>query len=238
MRRGSGKRNSAPPLAPVQNLCREAAPRCAIVESLPRSAAPSRGSGTKCRRGRQSRDWSRVKKKGQRKEKLVIARPVTDVTGRGNPLSFTPHRNILLSQRETDSHVASLLATAAYHDSLICRLVPLGAMTVLFYMLPFLLPIGSLCTLETPSALRATSPKRGSASRQRFYTDASITNGTARRPSPTKSLLCAAVILRLSSARQRFKNRSAGGCGRQSSIIPGKWPRPERSAQAGSHNKA
>ena len=62
--------------------------------------------------------------------------------------------------------------------------------------------------------------------------------GTARRPSPAKSLLCAAVILQLSSARQRFKKLSAGGCGGQSSIIPGKWPRPERSAQAGSHNKA
>ena len=162
MRRGSGKRNSAPPLAPVQNLCREAAPRCAIVESLPRSAAPSRGSGTKCRRGRQSRDWSRVKKKGQRKEKLVIARPVTDVTGRGNPLSFTPHRNILLSQRETDSHVAPLLATAAYYDSLICRLVPLGGMTEG----PLPCPLFSLMALSPPRRpLRrpqaASSPRRG-----------------------------------------------------------------------------
>ena len=163
---------------------------------------------------------------------------MTDVTGRGNPFLCWTAVCFSAALRRTDCHVAALLATAAYHDSLICRLVPLGAMTVLFYTLPFLLPIGNLCTLETPSALRATSPKRGSASRQRFYTDASITNGTARRPSPTKSLLCAAVILRLSSARQRFKNRSAGGCGRPSSIIPGKWPRPERSAQAGSHNKA
>ena len=161
MRRGSGKRNSAPPLAPVPNLCREAAPRCAIVESLPRSAAPSRGSGTKCRRGRQSRDWSRVKKKGQRKEKLVIARPVTDVTGRGNPLSFTPHRNILLSQRETDSHVAPLLATAAYYDSLICRLVPLGGMTEGFLTVPCLFPNGTLYQLATPQSLRASSPRRG-----------------------------------------------------------------------------
>ena len=40
-------------------------------------------------------------------------------------------RNTAVSRR-TDSHVASLNATAAYHDSLICRLVPLGGMTTLF----------------------------------------------------------------------------------------------------------
>ncbi len=45
---------------------------------------------------------------------------------------FTQHKNALLSQRETDCHVASLLA-----------------MTEIFYMWPFLFPTGNLCTLVT-----------------------------------------------------------------------------------------
>ena len=53
-------------------------------------------------------------------------------TGRGNPRLFYAMQETLLFQGGTDSHVASLNATAAYHDSLICRLVPLGGMTTLF----------------------------------------------------------------------------------------------------------
>ena len=149
------------------------------------------------------------KRQGNVKTSSVIPRPVRKLVV-GIRFFHRKQYVFLPCKRRTDFRVASLLATAAYHDSLICRLVPLGAMTVLFYTLPFLLPIGSLCTLETPSALRATSPKRGSASRQRFYTDASITNGTASVPSPTKSLLCAAVILRLSSAGKDSRNGLPG----------------------------
>ena len=73
---------------------------------------------------------------------------MTDVTGRGNPLLFQIAVCFCAAQRRTDCHVASLLATAAYHDSLTCRLVPLGAMTGWFKIdVP-------ICTFVQSSAFR------------------------------------------------------------------------------------
>ena len=79
-------------------------------------------------------------------------------TGRGNPRLFYAMQETLLFQGGTDSHVASLNATAAYHDSLICRLVPLGGMTVVFFILPFLLPNGSSQRTATPQSLARQLP--------------------------------------------------------------------------------
>ena len=50
-------------------------------------------------------------------------------TGRGNPRPLAPHYDPTQSQGDADCRVATLLATATYHDSLNSRLVPLGAMT-------------------------------------------------------------------------------------------------------------
>ena len=85
------------------------------------------------------------------KKQPVIPRPVrTPVVGIRIPYAL--HENVLPTQGETDRHVAALNATAAYHDSLICRLVPFGAMTVVFYTLPFLFLNGTPYTLATPQS--------------------------------------------------------------------------------------
>ena len=95
----------------------------------------------------------------------VIARPVRTYTSGGSWQSASPMRrrwNTHCIGRGTDSHVASLSATAAYHDSLICRLVPLGGMTEVFFILPCIFPNGTSYQLETPQALRG---KWGTSSR-------------------------------------------------------------------------
>ena len=54
------------------------------------------------------------------------------------------------------------LATAAYHDSLICRLVHLGGMTGVFFTSPSLLPIGNSPKSGNPSVGRGpTAPLEG-----------------------------------------------------------------------------
>ena len=75
--------------------------------------------------------------------------------------SLLRHAKNTAVSRRTDSHVASLNATAAYHDSLICRLVPLGGMTEG----PLPCPLFSLMALSPPRRpLRrpqaASSPRR------------------------------------------------------------------------------
>ena len=65
---------------------------------------------------------------------------------------------MLPPQGRTDCHVAALLATAAYHDSLNSRLVPLGAMTVVFCTLPCLLSIGNSPKSGDPSVTADAVP--------------------------------------------------------------------------------
>ncbi len=74
-----------------------------------------------------------------------------------------------------DSHVAPLLATAAYHDSLICRLVPLGAMTLFSLPCSFFSALlqSQLWRPLSPVCALGTSPKRGSK-RRGFGRGASI----------------------------------------------------------------
>ena len=121
---------------------------------------------------------------------------------------------MLPPQGRTDCHVAALLATAAYHDSLNSRLVPLGAMTVVFCTLPCLLSIGNSPKSGDPSVTAdavpasrcgsvtarggggsdmppacqsraaASLPSRGAASRQRFHTGAAIES--RRKPEASK----------------------------------------------------
>ena len=93
---------------------------------------PQRDSGTKCRRGRQSSDTSRVKKTEPSIKRLSLR----GAKRRGNPHPLTLYvKHTAVSRRNGFPRpVTSVtgLATAAYHDSLICRLVPLGGMTTLF----------------------------------------------------------------------------------------------------------
>ena len=121
---------TAPPLRYLKGAPRGRCDQCASLKPLPRSAAPFRGSGTKCRRGRQSSDTSRVKKTEPSIKRLSLR----GAKRRGNPHPLTLYvKHTAVSRRNGFPRpVTSVtgLATAAYHDSLICRLVPLGAMTL------------------------------------------------------------------------------------------------------------
>ena len=70
----------------------------------------------------------------------------------GIRIPYALHKIILPSQKRTDCRVAALLATAAYHDSTICRLVPLGAMTEVIFTPLCLFPIGYNPRLVTPQS--------------------------------------------------------------------------------------
>ena len=76
----------------------------------------------------------------------------------GIRIPFAEHKNVLPPQGRTDCHVAALLATATYHDSLNSRLVPLGAMTVVFCTLPCLLSIGNSPKSGDPSVTADAVP--------------------------------------------------------------------------------
>ena len=84
---------------------------------------------------------------------------------RGNPHPLTLYvKHTAVSRRNGFPRpVTSVtgLATAAYHDSLICRLVPLGRMTEGFLTVPCLFPNGTLYQLATPQSLRDSSPRSG-----------------------------------------------------------------------------
>ena len=152
---------TAPPLRYLKGAPRGRCDQCASLKPLPRSAAPFRGSGTKCRRGRQSSDTSRVKKTEPSIKRLSLR----GAKRRGNPHPLTLYvKHTAVSRRSGFPRpVTSVtgLATAAYHDSLICRLVPLGGMTEGFLTVPCLFPNGTLYQLATPQSLRAGSPRRG-----------------------------------------------------------------------------
>ena len=113
--------------------------------------APTRGAGTALAVTEGSPVFGLLplyKRQANVQTTSVIPKPVTDVTGRGNPFLFQIAVCFWAAQRRTDSHVASLNATAAYLDSLICRLVPLGAMTGWFWT------CASIYTLVQGAALR------------------------------------------------------------------------------------
>ena len=97
------------------------------------------------------------KRKGNIKKPSVIPRPVLTLVV-GIRIPFAEHKNMLPPQGRTDCHVAALLATAAYHDSLNSRLVPLGAMTVVFCTLPCLLSIGNSPKSGDPSVTADAVP--------------------------------------------------------------------------------
>ena len=82
------------------------------------------------------------------------------------------------------------LATAAYHDSLICRLVPLGGMTEVFLPGTFfsLLAI-SVHRRPLSHSFADSSPSRGAEWVRRFSCRTiRAVRGTAQRPSPTVRL--------------------------------------------------
>ena len=91
---------------------------------------------------RESAVMHQMKNQCDRPKYPVIPRPVLTLVV-GIRIPYALHKNVLPTQGETDCHVASLLATAAYLDSLLCRLVPLGAMTEGGFTLPCLLPNGN-----------------------------------------------------------------------------------------------
>ena len=160
----------------------------------------------------------------------------------GIRIPFAEHKNMLPPQGRTDCHVAALLATAAYHDSLNSRLVPLGAMTVVFCTLPCLLSIGnspksgdpSVTADAVPASRRAAAslPSRGAASRQRFHTGAAIES--RRKPEASKRDGTLPLTARSPSRTprhlrgRRCRARPAGAARRRRSPTRRCAPRPPR----------
>ncbi len=83
----------------------------------------------------------------------VIAKPVRKLAV-AIRIPYAQHKNVLPTQRETDSHVASLLG-----------------MTVVFFTLICLLPNGNTPKLATPQSANAdSSPRRGAKPHQKIGT--------------------------------------------------------------------
>ena len=104
--------------APRSKFCREALP---LLGEVARSAeGVARGERVPL-----------GKRQGGIKKTLVIPRPVTDVTGRGNPHPFCGADRIALCRRRTDCHVAPLLAMTGWFwaGASILRLVQFAGFT-------------------------------------------------------------------------------------------------------------